>query len=111
MIDIQLLDKLVQEKISLIKQRWGSKLASDQKLTIIRCLESLRTSCPADHISITKRKILIQNVYDLLIQRVVTGFKFDQAPSALSNRLSYLTFNHHKSINNNSLFSDGGGVI
>lgn len=111
MIDIQLLDKLVQEKISLIKQRWGSKLASDQKLTIIRCLESLRTSCPADHISITKRKILIQNVYDLLIQRVVTGFKFDQAPSALSNRLSYLTFNHHKSINNNSLFSDGGGHL
>ena len=104
------LDHLTQQLIDLIQVRWNNQLASDLKVTICDCLRVLGNSCPPDTVSVEKRKVLIKQIYNLLIQRVGTGFQFDEAPSAVSNRLYYFTASESKAAINARPSILGGGV-
>ena len=104
------LDHLTQQLIDLIQVRWNNQLASDLKVTICDCLRVLGSGCPPDTVSVEKRKVLIKQIYNLLIQRVGTGFQFDEAPSAVSNRLYYFTASDSKAaINARPSILGGGG--
>lgn len=101
---------LISHLIGLVKQRWSSQLAVDLQSTICRCLTVLGNNCPVDTASVYQRKVLIIQIYQLLIQRVGTGFQFDEASSGFSQQLHYLTVDARRSINTPTAVLGGGGL-
>ncbi|VEU74441.1 C-terminal truncated Type III restriction-modification system: methylase [Mycoplasmopsis citelli] len=91
MKNLQELVAIYHDKIDQISK---SNLNSDQKELIKQILISVSESKKAD-------EILIQEVYQLLIQRIKIGFTFDLAPSKKVDTIAYLKKNEKLSFNLN----------
>ncbi|UUD35909.1 type III restriction endonuclease subunit M [Mycoplasmopsis citelli] len=88
------LQELVKSYHNKVDQIAKSNLNNDQKELIKQILLSVSKEKGAD-------ELLIQEVYQLLIQRVKIGFTFDAAPAAKVDTIAYLKKNEELSFTGN----------